>query len=472
MTLTATEHGKSAASKSLTEAAALIDTNVLLGRLKAAAAAATATLEAEAAAAAAAEVTPPPSPAAEAIRAMQRHAERLHEQTAVERLHAAREAVRDPATMDALAAIDASLQDAHRALAKVAEVTTDVGGGKRGGAQLPSWALGEHPRARRVKFSAHAELMSASGRLDRVCEHALDGTDDPGIISAYTSEVTGRRARDLAAAGRLQGLEEIQRERKEWPCYLTLSSWDGQCSRHGHTVLMLASKHGHTACVEKLLSWGADPNLVADSHTGATALHLAANRHVAEALLRYGADARALDSLGRTPFMIARQNHLGGGGGGTDAPADTVLAFTEPWMQITSRTLLLERREREQALLLAAGGGTVASGDGGGGSVQSWGDGAQQAGAAAVRNWCQRATQRRAVRREAERLFHLGLGALSLEDWTEAEVALNASLAADANSSWSDLAREKLGVLAEQRAAQQLQDGVATTAAAAVDIAQ
>ena len=63
MTLTATEHGKSAASMSLTEAAALIDTNVLLDRLKAAAAAATATLEAEAAAAAAAEVTPPPSPA-------------------------------------------------------------------------------------------------------------------------------------------------------------------------------------------------------------------------------------------------------------------------------------------------------------------------------------------------------------------------------------------------------------------------
>ena len=71
----------------------------------------------------------------------------------------------------------------------------------------------------------------------------------------------------------------------------------------GDSSLHQAAATGDASAVEKLLSVGADAN--ATNKDGRTALHVAANEHVAKLLLSKGADVNARSNNGQTPLHIA-----------------------------------------------------------------------------------------------------------------------------------------------------------------------
>jgi ankyrin repeat protein len=76
----------------------------------------------------------------------------------------------------------------------------------------------------------------------------------------------------------------------------------------GNTPLMTAAKEGRVDLVRLLLDRGANPN--AKNRSNETVLHLAAESEdhaaeVVEILLKAGADARALDWGGETPYQVA-----------------------------------------------------------------------------------------------------------------------------------------------------------------------
>ena len=80
--------------------------------------------------------------------------------------------------------------------------------------------------------------------------------------------------------------------------------------RRRRTPLMVAATHGSVDALCYLLSAGADPNLRGDDDEKATALHCAASGGSAmsvdcvAALLRFGADGKALDGFGREPADV------------------------------------------------------------------------------------------------------------------------------------------------------------------------
>ena len=75
------------------------------------------------------------------------------------------------------------------------------------------------------------------------------------------------------------------------------------------TLLMIASNKGRTACVQRLLELGAQPNFRSKAKPE-TALHLAAFSNsvdVASVLLRHGADPSLTNDWNETPIQTARQ---------------------------------------------------------------------------------------------------------------------------------------------------------------------
>lgn len=74
----------------------------------------------------------------------------------------------------------------------------------------------------------------------------------------------------------------------------------------GQTPLQIASKKGHLACVDYLLSCGIDVNCKDSAQL--TALHYAAihgHSGVAQRLIEAGANLHAVDSMGMTPLHQA-----------------------------------------------------------------------------------------------------------------------------------------------------------------------
>lgn len=84
--------------------------------------------------------------------------------------------------------------------------------------------------------------------------------------------------------------------------------------RKRRTPLMVAATHGSVDALSYLLRAGADPNCRSDDDEKATALHCAASGGSAmsvdcvTALLRFGADGRALDGFGREPADVLPRN--------------------------------------------------------------------------------------------------------------------------------------------------------------------
>ena len=84
--------------------------------------------------------------------------------------------------------------------------------------------------------------------------------------------------------------------------------------RKRRTPLMVAATHGSVDALSYLLRAGADPNSRSDDDEKATALHCAASGGSAmsvdcvTALLRFGANGRALDGFGREPADVLPRN--------------------------------------------------------------------------------------------------------------------------------------------------------------------
>ena len=395
------------------EEASIIDTNMLLDRLREAAAAAEVTLAEEAAAEEraareaeenlkrraflGANTGTSETPHLDAIAAAAQRSEMQARFSELDRkLRSASEAVEQVAMVYATAVRDGVFN-------KMSTVPYNNGSNIR----LPRFWAGEEERLTAVR-----KELTSSGRLSIKSTQAespspgLTGEDEKGIISEFVSEVTGRRARTAAARGQLRVLQTIQAERSEWAAYLTLPSWDLQCPL-GDTALILACQEGHLTCVESLLAWGADPNLA--NSQGATPLHAAGSRAIAELLIRHGADPTKLDKLGRTPYMVAKSCHLGSHG---HPRAEVVHAFG-PAQQLTSNKAGKVVAPTEENI---------------------------------------RAMEAERARALANTLYHQGLGALALGQFDAAVLSFRESLAADSAAPCSTAAREHLAAAERQMA--------------------
>ena len=395
------------------EEASIIDTNMLLDRLREAAAAAEVTLAEEAAAEARA--------AREAEENLKRRAFLGADTGASETPHidAVAAAAQGPEMQARFSELDRKLRSASEAVEEVAMVyatavrdgvfnkITAVPHNNGSNIRLPRFWAGEEERLTAVK-----KELASSGRLSiksvppESSTPGLTGEDEKGIISEFVSEVTGRRARTAAARGQLRVLQTIQAERNEWAAYLTLPSWDLACPL-GDTALILACQEGHLECVESLLTWGADPNLA--NSQGATPLHAAGSRAIAELLIRHGADPAKLDKLGRTPFMVAKSCHLGSHG---HPRAEVIHAFG-PAQQLTSNKAGKVVAPTEENI---------------------------------------RALEAERARALAHTLYHQGLGALALGQFDAAVLSFRESLAADGAAPCSTAAREHLAAAERQMA--------------------
>jgi len=395
------------------ETASIIDTNMLLDRLREAAAAAEATLAEEAAEQAAAEERG----AHEVEEDLKRRAF-FGKELDTPNIDAVVVAPQRAEMQARFSELDDKLRSASDAVEQVAAVyatavrdgvfnkcTTEPYSGSN--ISLQNFWAGPEERLTAVKkeLTSSGRLMIKSTRAESPSA-GLTGEDETGIISEFVSEVTGRRARTAAANGQLAVLTAMQEERNEWASYLTLSSWDLRCPL-GNTALILASQHGHLTCVENLLAWGADPN-VANSQ-GATPLHKAGSRAIAELLLRHGADPAKLDKLGRTPYMVAKSCHLGSHG---KPRAEVVLAFG-PAEQLTSNKAGKIIAPSEEQI---------------------------------------RAMEAERARELADTMYHQGLGALALGQFDAAVLSFRESLAADGDAPCSDAARDKLAAAERQMA--------------------
>ena len=119
----------------------------------------------------------------------------------------------------------------------------------------------------------------------------------PALSPAAAEE----RLRALAAAGRLEGIEQLLRQH---PGVLNAA-----CRDTGTTALVAAARQGREACVAALLTAGADVG--AADNDGRSALQLAVGSgHLGcvESLLEGGADPNAADSTGSTVLHLAVQN--------------------------------------------------------------------------------------------------------------------------------------------------------------------
>lgn len=129
------------------------------------------------------------------------------------------------------------------------------------------------------------------------------------MITSFVSDKASKRVREAAAKGNLVALQQVEGERKTWPPYMVMSSWDFADHR-GDTAIHLAAKNGHAECLEFLLMRGAQPSLV--NAQGHSALHVAATYEIAKMLLKHGADPVVLDKMGRTPYDVHKANRMGG----------------------------------------------------------------------------------------------------------------------------------------------------------------
>lgn len=363
----------------------VIDTNMLLSRLREAAAAAEAQLAAEAAA----EVEQAEAAAAEIVRlgGLQQSAA----DSATPTLDALMDVVHDPQLQSAFDSLDCKIASAKQSVAEVARICEKAAAAgafdtlDENDISIPShfW------RSEEERLSAVTDKLLSTGHIDiKLPKAVLDGSDEAGIISSYVSSVTGRKSRELAAKGGFNGLASIERERNEWAPYLTLSSWDG-ADANGCTALILAAQHGHLDCVQGLIEWGA--SVFEATKDGATALHLAKTREIASLLLRSGADPAALDSRNRTPWMVTKAAHLQPGG----RTAMVMEAFLPHQQKVYSKAGKMQRLSREELK-------------------------------AAALAW--RAAEQTAARERADSLYHQGTGAMALGEYDEASAALSACL--------------------------------------------
>ena len=202
------------------EEASIIDTNMLLDRLREAAAAAEVTLAEEAAAEARA--------AREAEDNLKRRAFLGADTSASKTPHidAVAAAAQGPEMQARFSELDRKLRSASEAVEEVAMVyatavrdgvfnkITAVPHNNGSNIRLPRFWAGEEERLTAVK-----KELASSGRLSiksipaESSTPGLTGEDEKGIISEFVSEVTGRRARTAAARGQLRVLQTIQAER-------------------------------------------------------------------------------------------------------------------------------------------------------------------------------------------------------------------------------------------------------------------
>ncbi len=141
------------------------------------------------------------------------------------------------------------------------------------------------------------------------CLHALlagpgrgSAAEQPQTAQPLSAAAPAERLRALAAAGNLEGIEQLLRQH---PGVLNAA----RIETGAVTALMFAACHGHTACVAALLTAGADVN-AADSR-GMSALQLAVGvGHLGcvAALLEGSADPNAADRTGDTAVHLAVQN--------------------------------------------------------------------------------------------------------------------------------------------------------------------
>jgi len=81
---------------------------------------------------------------------------------------------------------------------------------------------------------------------------AFDGLDNSDVITAFVSDAAARKVRDGAEQGNVKALAKVEEERKKWPPYMVMSSWDFADHR-GNTAVHFAAKNGHEECLEFLL---------------------------------------------------------------------------------------------------------------------------------------------------------------------------------------------------------------------------
>lgn len=195
---------------------------------------------------------------------------------------------------------------------------------------------------------------------------AFDGLDNSDVITAFVSDKAARKVRHGAEHGNIKALTAVEEERKNWPPYMVMSSWDFP-DHHGNTAIHFAAKNGHEECIEFLLSRGVTTHTVPTatrfpgmclrdcSSLQALAsqlneqcvapLHIAKTYEVAFLLLKYDADPVVLDNMGRTAYDVHKTNRMGGGGNLGKSGKKVVEAFGKHH-QITgvaARVILKER---------------------------------------------------------------------------------------------------------------------------------
>ena len=298
-----------------------------------------------------------------------------------------------------------------------------------------------HPRA----HAAAQGIDLAAAKLARM-QQALDGLESEDVITAFVSDKASRKVREGAEKGNLVALQQVEDERKTWPPYMVMSSWDFADHR-GNTAVHLAAKHGHVECLEFLLMRGAQPSLV--NAQGHSALHIAATYDVAKLLLKHGADPVVLDKMGRTPYDVHRANRMGGA---RSVGGKLVLdAFAVGHQQVTgpdARSILRERNMSPEDKAARA-------------AAQKAAEDAQVA-----------------ARLEAERIalakssYNQGLGALVLKEFDTAVSSFVTCLQNDPGHPGATLKLAKMAASGEGNAAVELERLQADTDAAEAAVAK
>ncbi len=210
--------------------------------------------------------------------------------------------VNTPVSRDGWTALLSAIKNGHRSVVQLL-VTA--------GANVNVWSQGETPILLAAKceerdiYNYLYPLVNTAIRLcaDRDGEYLLQSNCKRRIREQ------NRPVEKFIEMATVGNLEEIERA-------IEVGIEVDEIGAKGHTALMAAAYYGHKAVVKRLLTAGADPNLLSDGDglvtAGMTALMLvagsffASNRHqIAQLLLANGADIDRRGAGGRTAIFYA-----------------------------------------------------------------------------------------------------------------------------------------------------------------------